>query len=88
MVRAKPLKRLPSGWKRRDDGNLLCRGSGARFHRQLAAIRQIENGSAVQGEAALYQRANDLMVTMTAWMPRGSTPQKEATGTLIVRTGK
>ena len=62
---------------------------GARFLRQLAAARSIASGHAVQGELAIYEKGNDLMTKMVAWLPRDTLKAGlEKTGTLSVRTGK
>jgi hypothetical protein len=58
---------------------------GPRFHRQLGALRTIESGTAVQGELDLYQRGDDVLCKMVAWLPRDPGP-KEKVGTLFVRT--
>jgi hypothetical protein len=58
---------------------------GPRFRRQLGALRFIESGTAVQGELDLYQRGDDVLCKMVAWLPRDPGP-KEKSGTLFVRT--
>src|SRR5450755_2874047 len=63
---------------------LRLKGS-PRFHRQLGALRAIESGTAVQGELDLYQRGDDVLCKMVAWLPRDPGP-KERVGTLFVRT--
>ena len=59
---------------------------GARYRRQLASLRDIASGEAVQGEMDLYQRGDDLLCKMVAWLPRESRGEKVLTGTLYVRT--
>jgi hypothetical protein len=71
--------RLGDGWRR------LRLKSGAQFHRQLAAFRQMANGEAVRGELAIYQPGDQLMVKMVAWLERPEAARKR-TGVLEVRT--
>jgi hypothetical protein len=57
---------------------------GPRFRRQLAALKQIIDGSARPGELSLYQQSNLIMCKIVAWLPRGISPERA--GTLYVRT--
>lgn len=61
--------------------------SGARYHRQTAAVRHLINGG-MQGSLDLYQRRIDgkqrVFCKMMAWLPRNTT-KDNLEGTLIVR---
>jgi hypothetical protein len=59
--------------------------SGARYRRQLDSVSKIIAGQAIRGELAIYQRANDIMCTLVAWLPRPSFDEHR-TGVLTVRT--
>jgi hypothetical protein len=59
--------------------------SGARYRRQLDSVAKIIAGEAIRGELTIYQRANDIMCTFAAWLPRPSV-QEHRTGVLTVRT--
>lgn len=69
--------------------------SGPQFGRQLAAFRQIADGTAVKGELAIYQVRDYsqpkakaiLMVKLVAWLPRPATAG-ERSGVLRVHTAK
>ncbi len=58
---------------------------GPQFHRQMAAFRQLANGTAVAGELAIYDR-DGVMVKMAAWFPRKPSLAPGPAATLIVRT--
>lgn len=60
--------------------------SGHQFRRQMESVKTILQGTGVQGEAAIYQRGDVLMVKMVAWLPRKAS--QERSGTLVVKTGK
>jgi hypothetical protein len=49
---------------------LTLRG-GSQFHRQHRAFAEILNGNIEAGEAALYERGQQLMLKIAAWFPRG-----------------
>jgi hypothetical protein len=59
--------------------------TGSQFRRQYRQIRQILEGEAVRGDAAIYQRGNALMTKMLAWLPRKGVSEQES-GRLTVRT--
>jgi hypothetical protein len=62
---------------------------GPRFRRQLGALRNIASGEAVQSQLDIYERGNDLLCKMVAWLPRDSDRlHKERVGTLYVRTDR
>jgi len=43
---------------------------GPRYHRQLSALRDLDEGQAVPGQLDLYQKGSDLLCKMVAWLPR------------------
>jgi hypothetical protein len=63
---------------------------GPRYHRQLVAVREIANGSAVQGDMALIRRfepstrKTTVLCKLVAWLPRR--PKETPHGTLFVRS--
>ena len=58
---------------------------GARYRRQLAALRVIVEGMAARGEAALYSRVDGTLLSkIVAWLPRP--PANERSGSLNVCT--
>ena len=61
--------------------------SGPRFHRQLSALRHLNDGRAVPGQLDLYQNSNGLLCKMVAWLPRRRHQAEYGRqGTLSVRT--
>lgn len=60
---------------------------GPGFHRQRRAFEQLVAGTAIRGELALYQRGNELLCKMVAWLPRLERAAK-LEGTLAVHTGR
>jgi hypothetical protein len=65
---------------------LRLRG-GARYGRQLGAVRRLVAGEAVQGELALYERGREVLAKMVVWLPRHGRREQGRSGTLYVRTG-
>lgn len=65
---------------------LRLRG-GPQFHRQRKAYDQMLSGEAVRGELALYERGDDLICKLVAWLPRTEREARQE-GTLIVHTDK
>ena len=59
---------------------------GRRFYRQRQAFDQLANGSAVQGELAIYERGRDIMVKMVAWLERPAGKAAVPDKVLSVRT--
>ena len=59
--------------------------SGARYRRQLDSVSKIIAGEAVRGELTIYQRADDTMCKIVAWLPRPTLPEGPS-GVLTVRT--
>jgi len=58
---------------------------GARFRRQFQRFRDVARGDSQYGEAAIYEKGNQLMVKIVAWLPR---PAKQGlTGYMSVKTG-
>ena len=65
---------------------LRLRG-GPQFHRQRRAYDQMLSGQAVRGELALYERGENLMCKLVAWLPRTQLDTKPE-GTLVVHADK
>jgi hypothetical protein len=59
--------------------------SGARYRRQLDSVSKIISGEAVRGELTIYQRGNNIMCKLVAWLPRPKA-QEHRSGVLTVRT--
>jgi hypothetical protein len=59
--------------------------SGARYSRQIDSVSKIISGKAVRSELTIYQRSNDIMCKLLAWLPR-ATFQEHRSGILTVRT--
>jgi hypothetical protein len=59
--------------------------SGARYSRQMDSVSKIVSGEAVRSELTIYQRSNDIMCKILAWLPR-PTFQEYRSGVLTVRT--
>jgi hypothetical protein len=60
---------------------------GPRYHRQLSALRHLDEGQAVPGQLDLYQKGSDLLCKMVAWLPRRRHQSEHGRrGTLLVRT--
>lgn len=85
------------GWSVAMDGNhplvslrvgdsriaLRLRG-GARFHRQLSAVRRIASGEAEPGQMDIYAQGKDIMCKMVAWLPRETAaPAKAPAGNIL-----
>ena len=81
IVDQRPIVSMRIGDKRW----LLRLRGGARFRRQVSAFREMTNDTAVPGEAAIYQKGNQIMVKMTLWLPRGA-PTAGSEGTLKILT--
>ena len=60
---------------------------GHQFRRQVGQFRQIAEGAAIAGEAAIYQRGKSLNLKLAGWVPRPAAVT-DPTGILRVRTGK
>ena len=65
--------------------SLLLKG-GPRYRRQLASLKQIASGAAVQGEMAIYRQGSgpEILCKMVAWLPRQA--KRERSGVLFIRT--
>lgn len=63
---------------------LRLRG-GARYRRQLAAVRQIVAGKAEKGQMDIYSQGKDILVKMVAWLPRETSVHADDS-VLLVRT--
>lgn len=84
----KTIKQVPIVSVRLGDQRVRLRlKGGPRYRRQRASLEKIASGSAVQGQLDLYQRGDDLLCKLVAWLPRDPDERgKERTGTLYVRT--
>jgi hypothetical protein len=60
--------------------------TGPQFRRQYQQIRQVVQGEASRGEAAIYERGDALMFKIVAWLPRPALAISPE-GTLTIRTG-
>jgi hypothetical protein len=58
---------------------------GAKFRRQLDAVKLLVGGEAIPGQLDIFERGKDLMCKMVAWLPR-TAAKTGRTDTLFVRT--
>jgi hypothetical protein len=59
--------------------------SGPRYSYQMESIAQILSGEAVRSELSIYQRANEIVCKLMAWLPRQVVGEQRS-GVLTVRT--